>query len=245
MSRPHSDVLIVSPHFDDAALSVAGWIGRQNRDVTVVTVHGGQPPEHAALSEWEDRCGFTDPQDAFVVRDEEDQRSCDVLGARRISLPHPDDPHGDQPDLPLLRELLEGLVPEVEVLIPVGIQQPAHQRVRNVVLRALRGSGRRTRAYADLPYVAALPSWGSPEMLSALLDHPCGAAFRDLCDTVRVGESTTVRLDDKEWRRKRTAILAHASQLLAVGDMFEAPLGPRLLNRAGPLTTEMIWEVYP
>jgi LmbE family N-acetylglucosaminyl deacetylase len=237
--------VVVSPHFDDAALSVAGWIARQSREVTIVTVNGGPPPEQATVAEWETRCGFLDPLVAFTVRETEDQRSCAAMGARRVALRYPDNPHSNIADFPVLIDLLDRLPPGVDVLIPVGIEQPSHRRVRDVALTVLTGTGRRVLAYADLPYAAALPSWGSSAAAAELVRHPCGAALRQLRELVRVGEPMALRLDDREWRFKHSAVLAHASQLLAIGTMAEVPLGSRMLSRDGPLATEVVWELHP
>ena len=65
-------MVVVSPHFDDAAFSLGGSLAQWDRAV-VVTAHGGPPASEAALSDWDAECGFASGREAHAVRMEEDR----------------------------------------------------------------------------------------------------------------------------------------------------------------------------
>ena len=67
-----SRIVVVSPHFDDAAMG-AGHLIASYDDTTVVTVLGGRPPAYPDVpSEWDALGGFVAGDDVVAVRREED-----------------------------------------------------------------------------------------------------------------------------------------------------------------------------
>ncbi|NJQ15865.1 PIG-L deacetylase family protein [Streptomyces bohaiensis] len=234
--------LLLSPHFDDAALSVAGLLPRLPGPVTVLTVHAGPPPADAAVSWWDASCGFTSAAEAHGVRDAEDSRACDLLGVARRTLGHPDGPYGGDPGLPELVAALAALPAGTTVLLPLGTNQPDHRAVREVALRALADRTDLTLlVYADLPYTGHLPGWGGERTDEALAaSETWGEAFRELRGRFRTEVAHAARLDPAAWARKRAAVLCHGSQL--------APLAldhGAFLAADGPLTAERVWSLTP
>ena len=59
-------VLILEPHFDDAALSCAALLERV-RPIDVVTVFGGEP-DPPVQGHWDKTCGFADSREALAAR---------------------------------------------------------------------------------------------------------------------------------------------------------------------------------
>ncbi|NJP68885.1 PIG-L family deacetylase [Streptomyces spiramenti] len=234
--------LVVSPHFDDAALSLAGLLVRLPAPVTVLTVHAGPPPPGATVSWWDASCGFTSAAEAHRVRDAEDVWACSLLGVARRTLGHADGPYGGDPGLPELTEALGTVAPGTAVLLPLGTNQPDHRTVREVTLRALADRADLTPfVYADLPYTGHLPGWGGERTDDALAaSETWGTAFRELRGRYRTTVAHAARLDPDAWARKRAAVLGHGSQL--------APLAldhGAFLAADGPLTAERIWSLAP
>jgi len=61
-------ILVVSPHFDDAAMG-AGHLIASYEDTTVVTVLGGRPPAYPDVpSEWDTLGGFVAGDDVVAAR---------------------------------------------------------------------------------------------------------------------------------------------------------------------------------
>lgn len=79
-------VLVVSPHFDDAALSAWGLLSLPDCPTDVLTVFGGLPPSGTTTNA--DRaCGFDDGVKAMLARRDEDQRALDPVASRHEWLP--------------------------------------------------------------------------------------------------------------------------------------------------------------
>ncbi|WP_051806950.1 PIG-L family deacetylase [Streptomyces sp. NRRL F-2664] len=241
MTSPRWRTVVLSPHFDDAALSVAGLLGRLDGPAAVVTVHGGAPPAGAPASWWDAGCGFATAGEAHRVRLEEDARACALMGADQLALPNADSPYRDG-GAPLagLDELLRELHPDTRVLVPLGTNQPDHAAVRDQALAALADpAGPRPYVYADLPYTGAVRRWGTDAAVERLTVDPAyGGALRETAARHRMRVAYDVRLDDAEWAAKRAAIVCHGSQLAAVA----VGHGP-FLRRPGPLQAELVWEL--
>ncbi|GAB2921246.1 PIG-L deacetylase family protein [Streptomyces sp. NPDC059173] len=233
--------VVISPHLDDAALSLAGLLPGLSAPRAVVTVHGGSPAAGLPVSEWDALCGFSSPAEAYRVRRAEDARCCDLLGAEQVLIDHPDGPYVGEGDEPSgLDLLLRSLAPGTRVLVPLGSNQPDHRAVRLRTQRVLAAAGApEPWVYADLPYTGHLPEWGTSgtgEALAASEDW--GPAYRELRRTHRLSVRHELLLSDEQWAGKREAVLCHASQLAAL-----APVHGAVLARTGPLRAELIWSI--
>jgi LmbE family N-acetylglucosaminyl deacetylase len=77
-------VVVVSPHLDDAILSLGSTIlGAVNAGakVEVLTVFADVASSDAPASHWDRQCGFLTEGQAANARREEDRRACSILGA--------------------------------------------------------------------------------------------------------------------------------------------------------------------
>lgn len=162
--------VVVSPHFDDAALSLTGLLPTLPGPVAVVTVHGGSPAPGLPVSGWDALCGFSSAVEAYRARRAEDARSCKLLGAEQVLVDHPDGPYVGEGDEPAgLDALLRSLAPGTRVLVPLATNQPDHEAVRLRTQRVLAAAGApEPWVYADLPYTGHLPEWGTPGAGEAL-----------------------------------------------------------------------------
>lgn len=242
MTPPPPGTVILSPHFDDAALSLAGLVAQLPSPVTVVTVYGGEPAAHHPVSWWDSACGFSTAREAYRARRVEDARACELLGVESIVLDHPDGPYGDSGELTEMDAALAGLPQEALLLIPLGTNQPDHERVRERALAVAEKLGRATPLlYADLPYTGHLAEWGSAAADHALgRSHLYGLAYQDMTRGHDLRVEHDLTLTDDQWALKRAAVLCYGSQL--------APLAAdhgMLLARGGPLRAERVWAVEP
>ncbi|WP_405791657.1 PIG-L deacetylase family protein [Streptomyces sp. NBC_01506] len=242
MTRTAPGTVILSPHFDDAALSLAGLIDRFPGPVTVVTVHGGEPAAHHPVSWWDSVCGFSTAREAYRARRVEDARACELMGVESVTLDHPDGPYIDGAELTGIDAYLAELPSETVLLIPVGTNQADHTKVRD---RALTVAGKLGRPmplfYADLPYTGHLDEWGSAGVDDALgRSRKYGLEFQDLRDRHHLRVEHEITLTDPQWALKREAVQCYSSQL--------APLSTAhglVLARNGPLRAERVWAVEP
>ncbi|HJQ74077.1 MAG TPA: PIG-L family deacetylase [Gaiellaceae bacterium] len=87
------EVVVVSPHMDDAVLSLGAAISRAARSgarVTILTVLAGDPSSKATAGEWDRACGFGTAGEAATARRAEDAAACAHLGATSVWLPYSD-----------------------------------------------------------------------------------------------------------------------------------------------------------
>jgi LmbE family N-acetylglucosaminyl deacetylase len=224
---PGEAQLVVSTHFDDAALSVAHVLQSAGALATVVTVCGGAPPQGAEVSGWDAASGFAGGREAARARALEDRRACAVTGAAAVHLRHRDGPYrrGRLRGTPI-RAAIERWLGDSGVLwLPAAIgAHPDHVAVRAALLPLARSlPAGRVRVYADLPY-AAESGYDLPPAVAAALP---GLRAHD------------VRMRGQAFERKLAAVRCHASQI--------APLqgadAPGLLAAGGVLARERVWRV--
>lgn len=137
------DVLVLSPHLDDALLSTCAYVLRRPCDVW--TVFAGRPVP-ARRTPWEETCGFVDSDDAVTTRWAEDEAAFAGTPARPRHLDAWEGPYASRErrraDLldvaAQVEQWLDGHAPDAVVLVPAGagvhVREPwwrkALQRVR-------------------------------------------------------------------------------------------------------------------
>lgn len=147
---PPGDVAVVSPHLDDAALSLGcaiAALARAGRKVTVVTPFAGDPDADGPPDAWERRSGFASAEDSARARREEDRRACRLLGAEPVWLPF-DARYPDGVEAALLAAVAEAAV----VLVPAApCSHGGHVHATRIILEA-KPPGVRIGLYVDEPY---------------------------------------------------------------------------------------------
>lgn len=129
--------LVISPHLDDAVLSLGRFLAGRP-DAVVVTVMAGVPsPEEVTDCTTYDRsCGFASAEEAMNVRRTEDLVALSVLHAEPVWLSCLDSQYSRSPaHLAPFLEFLAQPLPEGcdTVLVPLGIKHPDHLDVAATV----------------------------------------------------------------------------------------------------------------
>jgi LmbE family N-acetylglucosaminyl deacetylase len=221
-------VVVVSPHLDDAVLSLgaamAAW-ARSGARVELLTVFAGDPESTAPAGGWDSRGGFATEGEAVRARRAEDDRASAALGVVpvRLGFGYQDyGRHGDEGDLG--RAALAAIGPADVVLLPGSpLSHPDHELlVRAIVDAPL--EARRVGFYAEQPYTKR--AGGDPlvpERLTA--GRPGPFAF------------APVRADWRDHLAKYRAVRAYRSQLplLALGgrNLVAFLRGPELVAWSG------------
>ncbi|MEV7007993.1 PIG-L family deacetylase [Streptosporangium sp. NPDC051022] len=226
--------IVVSPHFDDAVLSVAGLLARSEGPAVIVTVLGGAAGEQP--SAWDRLCGFVSAEETVRERRAEDARACEILGVDQVVLEYPDAPAATLRLRGLEDFLSEHVTRETRVLVPMGIGNADHEAVRDQALDVLRKVAvTEPWVYADLPYASVVREWGGDSAAEVLAARPPVRALAERC---RIRPEVRIRLQEEEWALKRRAVLAYASQLAPIAcDYGEFAALP------GPLQHELVWVV--
>ena len=162
--------LILSPHFDDAVLSVGGLLAREGPNSVVASFFGGAPAT-PVLTEWDARAGFRDSSEATAARVLENQKALRFLGVAQKNIRnycYLNRDYRGAPDLGAGRdELQESLArsiselldeyseSQVRVFAPGLAMHPDHELVKQALLQVLNELPRRGVEYflfQDLPY---------------------------------------------------------------------------------------------
>lgn len=151
-------LVVLSPHLDDAALSLGATIAslaRAGQEVVVLTVLAGDPGSVDPPGVWDRRCGFASAGEAARLRRLEDRAACDVLGATPVWLPYGDEQQRARggTDGEIWTQLLPHLDPAAAVLVP---GHPLTHRDHAWLTRLVVGRfpADRTLLYAEQPYAA-------------------------------------------------------------------------------------------
>ncbi len=71
--------IILSPHFDDAVLSLGGFLAQEGKDTLVATFFAGTP-QTPLVRRFDTKCGFADSTEAMLKRAEENKKSLNFFG---------------------------------------------------------------------------------------------------------------------------------------------------------------------
>lgn len=150
-------VAVISPHLDDAALSLGAALSvasAAGTDVAVVTVLAGDPVANGSPTNWDRSAGFRTAGEAAVRRRREDARACELIGARPIWMPFPYGEHRDGLDEDAVWEAVSDATGDAEAVLLPGfpLTNPDHAWLASLLLRH-RLPNPRIGLYLEQPYV--------------------------------------------------------------------------------------------
>jgi LmbE family N-acetylglucosaminyl deacetylase len=148
--------VVLSSHFDDAVLSLGGWLYRAARSgehVNVLTVFGGDPLSTLPAGTWDSAAGFRTAGAALQARREEDRRACAAIGVEGSSLPFFDEQYGPRVSDDEIAAAIADATRGPQVLLVPGfpLTHPDHEQVARAVLSLPRGN-ERLGLYVEHPY---------------------------------------------------------------------------------------------
>lgn len=241
-----STTTILSPHVDDAVLSLWGVLAGPG-EVAVLNVFDGVPEGQHAIGWWDRVTRAADPVARADERRAEDRAALALVGRDSRSLGFVDEQYrnGDrngEPTLEAIVDCIARVLPrESAVLAPAALgEHPDHTRTRTAALE-LRERGFQVSLYADIPHATAhgWPAWiagASGERDSDATARwersmkDTGLSLRQLAPEVRA-------LDASEQTRKLEAIDCYRSQLAGLRASFPLFTQPEILRY------EVIWPL--
>jgi LmbE family N-acetylglucosaminyl deacetylase len=228
------DIAVVSPHLDDAVLSLGASMraaARRGADVTVITVHAGDPASEKPADAGHRAMGFSTAAEAARTRRAEDERACRALGVRPVWLDVA--PLAAIPDEAVERLRLE-LADRDAVLVPAfPLTHLDHVSVGRAVLEVL-APEQRVGLYVEQPYAA----WNSLSRSFGPRVEP-DAALRRLQLAISPGARwARGSAGPGDWMAKLWASGAYHSQLLV---LRRAPRPRILLYEAAHGGERVLW----
>ena len=170
-------ILVISPHFDDAVLSVGQFMANRP-DAEVVTVFGGFPLTPKNIhSSYDEKCGFENALDAINSRRRENDEALALLQATKIDLEFPDSQYENGlANIVTVEQITEELQKIIDteiyefILAPIGVGHPDHIKTNSAVLNLK--TDLNIYLWEDLPLRVLQPCLVSPrlEQLGLTLD---------------------------------------------------------------------------
>lgn len=162
-------VVVVSPHHDDAVMSIGATLAHladAGVEVDVLTVFGGDPSQERAPGLSNGRAGFPSTGQAARVRRAEDDEACARLGVRAVRLSFDDD-EASVRDPAAIGDALAARLAGADVVLLPGhpLTHPDHRLVTRVA--ASRHAARTSVGlYLEQPYATwqALSRQGLPTL---------------------------------------------------------------------------------
>jgi LmbE family N-acetylglucosaminyl deacetylase len=217
---PGQRIVVVSPHSDDAVLSlgaaIASW-ARQGAGVELLTVFALDAESESPAGGWDARAGFRTEGEAAIGRREEDRAACAILGATPawLSFGSVDyERHGDEAGV---RDAIAAAADGVDALLLPGfpLSHPDHEWLGRALVES-RLACRRLGLYVEQPYARGIEGEPRvPQWVQEALGAP--PVFRAVAAGVRD------RL--AKWR----AIRCYSSQLSLLGMRRSLRRGPHSL----------------
>lgn len=199
-------LLVVSPHFDDAALSV-GQLMAGRPDCAVVTIFGGTPARKRMLTTYDRDSGFTSAAAAMVRRRVEDRAALALLDARPYPLGFVDHQYDPDRDFIAIRDALVATVREIRPRVaigPLGLAHPDHEAARHAFWMLLSENPKlEAWVYEDLPSRVLYP-----ETVPVALDWWRGVGYVPVLDFLGTGPRD----------EKLAAVRCYESQLWALDE---------------------------
>lgn len=210
-TRPLAPVVVVSPHLDDAVLSLGAYIANtclSGRRVVVLTVFAGNPDSRLEAGGWDSRAGFATEGQASTTRRHEDLEACSLLGAEPCWLPLSEADYRDGFDWDeagsLVLDALVNVGPDMVLVPGFPLTNPDHLWLTTMVLGSWSGT---TGLYAEQPY----RYW-------VRRDHPRPTALAAADEASgEPGEWIGLHAALGEMRTKRRAVRAYRSQMTLLG----------------------------
>jgi LmbE family N-acetylglucosaminyl deacetylase len=223
-------IAVVSPHLDDAVLSLGAAIARASRsgaNVRILTVLAGDPDSERPAGPWDAASGFSTEGEAATKRREEDSRACEIVGATPVWLPFSDEENRDDIDQEAVWRAIAEHVADRDLVLSPGfpLHNADHVLLTTLILRRLE-TDRKLALYVEQPYanLAAIPRGYRPRALlkAARIALREGGARRLLRPTLPAEiaglvtgpvEWVAARTTSADRRAKAAGIRAYESQL--------------------------------
>jgi LmbE family N-acetylglucosaminyl deacetylase len=209
--RLRGRVVVVSPHSDDAVMSMGAtiaWGVQAGARIEVLTVFALIPSSVAPAGPWDRNCGYATEGEAANARREEDRQACLVLGAQPRWLDFGAEPYERRGSDDDIWTAVQAAIQGADLVLIPGfpLLHPDHSYLSELLLR--KGlPGRCTVLYAEQPYAFAHNKIPFGSAVAPTLESVIDASI----------SWTRVRTERAHRQAKLKAIRCYRSQLRHLG----------------------------
>jgi hypothetical protein len=212
--------LLLSPHWDDAALSCWSLL-ESDRALNVVNVFGGLPPA-LAPGPWEAVLGVNDAEQRARLRMSEDRRALAAAGRGVVNLPLLDAQYRRRTaaaaSIEMIDRALRAEVPGASrVYVPAAIGSHVDHLLTRRYGRLLLRSGMPVTLFAELPYCAlhGWPPWvdGQEPAAGRDVDAYWLSSLREVAELPPLEGAQVLRLEGPAAAAKREAVASYQASL--------------------------------
>ncbi len=232
--------VVLSPHLDDAVLSIGATIAqwaRHGRSMVVATVLSGHTGLSAPAGRYDRACGFATAGDAVRARQREDSNACRTVGAHPLWLPYWDGYYGkgaEASSSTTIAERIKGIIDSANLTLIPGfpLAHPDHAWLTRLVLGTADPDAR-IGFYVEQPYTMSRHFGSSMRVASPWCGVVKGLDTR-FGSGVQLGPPTSPAIGGVDWQRttpspldwiaKYRAISAYQSQLRKLGRLMRLRL---------------------
>lgn len=205
--------VVLSPHLDDAVLSVGATINslrRRGARVVLLTAFAGDPDRDVRLSYWDAKRNARDKAHALEMRCQEDDAATAMLQIESIKLPFDDFAYLPPRDPAEIVAAMEPELADADVILTPGwpLIHPDHRYLSILIQRCVRGAA--LYFYEELPYGA--------QPVQVLKRNLRGRRAPSLA--YEIGSDLTWRralTSSEDFAAKRAAVACYAGELAALG----------------------------
>jgi LmbE family N-acetylglucosaminyl deacetylase len=201
----HNEVMVVSPHCDDAVFSCGDFLIAHPRAV-VLTVFAGKPASGSALTDWDAAAGFSPWDDVIATRRTEDRAALTLLGAMPLWLDFRDAQYGPSPDAADIGRAVGAVVAKIRprtLVLPLGLFHSDHDLAHRATIPLVDRAVARTVLWYEDAIYRRLPGLVGTRLRQLSI---AGFALRR-ATPARAGAASA---------RKRWAVRCYGSQLRAL-----------------------------
>ena len=144
---------VLSPHLDDAVLSLGAMLAASDEPVRVITVLAGDPSAGRPAGAWDAESGAITAGQAAARRREEDRRACDSLGVEPVWFPYGDEQYGRGAEDDEIWAVLHPAIGEATTVLAPGfpLRHADHKWLHDLVRRS-RDRAWKLGLYVEQPY---------------------------------------------------------------------------------------------
>jgi LmbE family N-acetylglucosaminyl deacetylase len=219
--------IVLSPHYDDAVLSLGGMLATHSGKEVVATFFTGLPHSHAT-TQWDARSGFLDSDFAVETRKKENERALAIFNADAINYGYLDyqyrhNESESESDLELEKEItsdIQALISSYGTTTKIFLYAPAvypssiahadHTVVHNAfidVMQSYPNSNVTFYVYEDFPYVQRYSEYAMHSLEKYLED----------ADSILVTE-INMPLSEINILEKQKALAEYSSQVMPLSE---------------------------